>query len=170
MGMGSGARRRHQEAMQQNQAAMDAAERRHAEALQQQRDAQQRQYESQQQAMEMQRQAYEAQVDNQRQANANLQTAMGEQSARFTAMMEQAEQRNQRMLEVMNRQLEQAREQMKQQGEQWNKANQKAPDVGTLRNRNQQEGKGGQGSTMLTGARGVDKDKLLLGRASLLGG
>ncbi len=62
------------------------------------------------------------------------------------------------------------REQMKQQGEQWNKANQKAPDVGTLRNRNQQEGKGGQGSTMLTGARGVDKDKLLLGRASLLGG
>lgn len=169
MGFGSGAKRRHAEQMEQNRQAMEAADRRHAEALQLQREAQQRQYEQQQQAMVQQQQAYEAQLAGQQQANANLQTAMGEQAARFTTMMADAKAQSDAMLGVMRAQLAQAQEHMKQQGEQWNKANQKAPDVGTLRGRNQQEGKGGQGGTMLTGARGVDKEKLLLGRATLLG-
>ena len=94
---------------------------------------------------------------------------MGEQSARFTHMLEQQKQQAEAAQALMRQQLEAMQQQMQQQAEQWNKANQKAPDSAALRGRNLQEGKGGQGSTLLTGPAGVDKDRLLLGRAALLG-
>lgn len=50
------------------------------------------------------------------------------------------------------------------------KANRKAPDIATLLAGNQAGAQGGVGSTMLTGAAGVDPGSLSLGRSTLLGG
>lgn len=50
------------------------------------------------------------------------------------------------------------------------KANRKAPDVGSLLAGNLAGAHGGVGSTMLTGAAGVDPGSLSLGRSTLLGG
>ena len=51
-----------------------------------------------------------------------------------------------------------------------NRANAKAPDVAALLSANQQAAAGGAGSTMLTGATGVDPRQLTLGRSTLLAG
>lgn len=51
-----------------------------------------------------------------------------------------------------------------------NKANQKTPDSASLLSANQDAGAMGQGSTMLTGANGVDPSLLQLGKTTLLGG
>jgi len=56
------------------------------------------------------------------------------------------------------------------QTEQINKANAKSPDVGALLSANQQNAKGGQSGTMLTGPGGIDPSVLSLGKSSLLGG
>lgn len=55
------------------------------------------------------------------------------------------------------------------QVEQLNRVNQKAPDLASIVAQNQQQMRTGQGSTMLTGARGVDPNDLSLGRPTLLG-
>ena len=51
-----------------------------------------------------------------------------------------------------------------------NKANAKMPDVNALLAAAQAAGKGGAGSTMLTGPAGVDPAALTLGKSTLLGG
>lgn len=50
-----------------------------------------------------------------------------------------------------------------------NRANAKAPDVGAMLAANEQAAKGGAGSTMLTGAQGIDPSTLSLGKNTLLG-
>ena len=49
-----------------------------------------------------------------------------------------------------------------------NRANAKVPDLGGLVRANA-AGSNGIGSTMLTGASGIDPDKMLLGKSTLLG-
>lgn len=51
-----------------------------------------------------------------------------------------------------------------------NAANMKSPDVGGLLAAAANGNRSGQSSTMLTGASGVDPNKLSLGRSNLLGG
>lgn len=57
----------------------------------------------------------------------------------------------------------------KQADQAFNKANAKTPDIGALDAANQMQAKGGVGSTMLTGAAGVDPTALTLGKTTLLG-
>lgn len=52
----------------------------------------------------------------------------------------------------------------------YNKANPKSPDMASMLASNKRDASGGAGSTLLTGALGVDPNALLLGRQSLLGG
>lgn len=52
---------------------------------------------------------------------------------------------------------------------QFNKANQKAPDIAAIVDNNRNAMRGGLGATFLTGSQGVDQSQLQLGRASLLG-
>lgn len=52
---------------------------------------------------------------------------------------------------------------------QFNKANQKAPDIAAMMSRNQDAMKGGIGTTFLTGAQGVAPSALTLGKSTLLG-
>jgi acetyl/propionyl-CoA carboxylase alpha subunit len=66
-------------------------------------------------------------------------------------------------------QLAQADRMYKMQSEAANKANQKAPDAGTITSQNVQQSRGGQAGTMLTGGAGVDMSSLLLGKNTLLG-
>lgn len=54
--------------------------------------------------------------------------------------------------------------------QQFNKANQKAPDIAAMFSRNQEAMKGGIGTTFLTGASGVAPSNLTLGKTTLLGG
>lgn len=54
--------------------------------------------------------------------------------------------------------------------QEFNKANAKKPDIGAITSANQQAAAGGAGSTMLTGAMGVDPTSLSLGKTTLLGG
>jgi len=51
-----------------------------------------------------------------------------------------------------------------------NRANAKSPDTAAAMAAALMSGKGGNGSTMLTGAGGIDPSKLLLGKQTLLGG
>lgn len=51
-----------------------------------------------------------------------------------------------------------------------NKANAKLPDIAAIAAANQRLATGGAGSTLLTGPQGVDPQKLLLGKTTLLGG
>jgi hypothetical protein len=51
-----------------------------------------------------------------------------------------------------------------------NKANMKRPDTGAIMDAAMQAGKGGAGSTMLTGPGGIDPSALQLGKNTLLGG
>lgn len=51
-----------------------------------------------------------------------------------------------------------------------NKANQKQPDSSALLSAQKQAGQGGVGSTLLTGAQGLDLQSLQLGKKTLLGG
>lgn len=53
--------------------------------------------------------------------------------------------------------------------QQFNKANQKAPDIAAMMSRNQDAMKGGIGTTFLTGASGVAPTALALGKSTLLG-
>lgn len=53
--------------------------------------------------------------------------------------------------------------------EQFNKANQKAPDIAAMMSSNQQAMKQGIGATFLTGPSGVAPSALTLGKPSLLG-
>lgn len=57
-----------------------------------------------------------------------------------------------------------------QQDQAMNKANAKTPDLQAILAGNLSAGGGGAGSTLLTGASGVDGSKLLLGKSTLLGG
>lgn len=57
-----------------------------------------------------------------------------------------------------------------QQDQALNKANAKTPDLQSVLAGNLTGGGGGAGSTLLTGSSGVDGNKLLLGRSTLLGG
>lgn len=50
-----------------------------------------------------------------------------------------------------------------------NQANQKTPNLAALFGANKMAGGGGVGSTMLTGAQGVNSNSLSLGRSTLLG-
>jgi hypothetical protein len=50
-----------------------------------------------------------------------------------------------------------------------NQANMKSPDTGAMMSAAMMSGKAGVSGTMLTGAQGVDKDKLKTGRSTLLG-
>lgn len=54
--------------------------------------------------------------------------------------------------------------------QQFNKSNQKAPDIAAMMSRNQDAMKSGIGSTFLTGAQGVAPSALALGKSTLLGG
>lgn len=57
-----------------------------------------------------------------------------------------------------------------QQEQQFNKLNGKQPDTAALMDQNMQAGKNGPSGTLLTGPRGIDPSKLLLGKNTLLGG
>ncbi len=63
----------------------------------------------------------------------------------------------------------QAQKQAEQADQDFNKANQKAPNTGALLSANQQAGAAGSSGTMLTGPSGVDPNKLDLGKNTLLG-
>ena len=54
--------------------------------------------------------------------------------------------------------------------QQFNKANQKAPDIAAMFSRNQDAMKQGMGATFLTGPSGVAPSNLTLGKTTLLGG
>lgn len=54
--------------------------------------------------------------------------------------------------------------------QQFNKANQKTPDIAAMFSRNQDAMKQGIGTTFLTGAQGVAPSNLTLGKTTLLGG
>lgn len=54
--------------------------------------------------------------------------------------------------------------------EQFNKANQKVPDILAMFDSNSQAARTGMGGTFLTGPAGVDNSLLTLGKSSLLGG
>jgi hypothetical protein len=66
-------------------------------------------------------------------------------------------------------QIDAANKLYQSQSEATNRANQKQPDTATINANNQQQGKGGQSGTLLTGPAGVDLSKLKLGQATLLG-
>lgn len=63
-----------------------------------------------------------------------------------------------------------AREQALKAERDFNRVNQKKPDLAAMLAGNASSASGGAGSTMLTGPSGVDTSSLRLGRASLLGG
>lgn len=54
--------------------------------------------------------------------------------------------------------------------QQFNRANQKAPDIAAMAARNQDAMKAGMGATFLTGSQGVAPSALTLGKTTLLGG
>ena len=54
--------------------------------------------------------------------------------------------------------------------QQFNKANQKSPDIAAMFARNQEAAKSGMGATFLTGPAGVAPSALTLGKSTLLGG
>jgi hypothetical protein len=54
--------------------------------------------------------------------------------------------------------------------QQFNKANQKSPDIAAMFSRNQEAMKSGTGATFLTGPQGVAPSNLVLGKTTLLGG
>lgn len=54
--------------------------------------------------------------------------------------------------------------------QQFNKANQKTPDIAAMFSRNRDAMKSGIGTTFLTGASGVAPSNLTLGKSTLLGG
>lgn len=54
--------------------------------------------------------------------------------------------------------------------QQFNKANQKTPDIAAMFSRNQDAMKQGMGATFLTGPSGVAPSALTLGKTTLLGG
>ena len=62
-----------------------------------------------------------------------------------------------------------AKKQAQQADQEFNRANQKSPDVGALLSANQQRSLSGQSGTMLTGSQGVDPNSLSLGKSTLLG-
>lgn len=64
----------------------------------------------------------------------------------------------------------QAAKQAQQSEEQFNRANQKSPDIAAMFSRNQDAMKTGIGATFLTGPQGVAPSNLVLGKTTLLGG
>lgn len=56
------------------------------------------------------------------------------------------------------------------QEQEFNKLNGKRPDIGAMSDQNAMDAKAGPSGTLLTGPAGVDPNKLLLGRSTLLGG
>lgn len=161
------------EAQRQQQAQADAALRQQAEALQ-------AQLAQQQAAMTMQQQAYDAQLAQARDVQAQQQVAYDQQleQARLLATQQQ-DQFNKSYAQAQQSAAQQAADsaaqlgnlqtQMKLQQEAMNKANQKTPDLAGIDAKNRQASRSGQGGTLLTGAGGVQLDKLLLGRSALLG-
>lgn len=79
----------------------------------------------------------------------------------------QANKANQQQRAYQKNALEMSRKQADLADQANNKANAKVPDIAALLAGNQAPG--GVGSTMLTGAGGVDTSKLTLGRNTLLG-
>lgn len=63
-----------------------------------------------------------------------------------------------------------AQQQQATADQQLNKANARAPDTAGITSQLQQNAKGGQGSTLLSGPLGVDQSTLSLGKSTLLGG
>lgn len=70
---------------------------------------------------------------------------------------------------AMNQAKDNADKQAKQAEQDFNRANQKAPDTNALLSAAQQSGKAGASGTMLTGPQGVDPNSLSLGKSTLLG-
>lgn len=69
-----------------------------------------------------------------------------------------------------NKKAEQrAKEQAETAEREFNRQNQKTPDLASILSSNKASTTGGAGSTMLTGAQGVGADQLTLGKSSLLG-
>ncbi len=66
-------------------------------------------------------------------------------------------------------QAETARKQLNQEEQQFNRQNQNKVDMSSLLE-GEQAGGSSLGSTMLTGAQGVDRSKMNLGQSQLLGG
>lgn len=54
--------------------------------------------------------------------------------------------------------------------QQFNKANQKTPDIAAMMSKNQDAMKSGMGATFLTGPQGVSPSSIGLGKTTLLGG
>lgn len=81
-----------------------------------------------------------------------------------------AEQNRKATNEAADRAEAQALRQEKASDEASNKANQKSPDTQAILSAAQQAAKGGVGGTLLTGSTGVDKNQLMLGKNTLLGG
>lgn len=63
-----------------------------------------------------------------------------------------------------------AQREAQRQEQQMNAANAKAPDASNVLAKAQQDAKGGQSGTMLTGPQGIDPSMLALGKNTLLGG
>lgn len=70
--------------------------------------------------------------------------------------------------QAMQQQQQLADRQAKTAEQQFNRQNQKKPDIGSIMQQNARAGEAG--STMLTGPSGVSNDQLSLGRSTLLGG
>lgn len=161
------------EAQAQQQAQADAA-------LKQQADALQAQLAQQREAMTMQQQAYDAQLAQARDVQTQQQVAYdaqleqarqvaAQQQQQFTQSYAQAQQAAAEQAAQSAAQLGNMQTQMKLQQEAMNKANQKTPDLAGIDAKNRQASRAGQGGTLLTGANGVEADKLLLGKTTLLG-
>lgn len=69
-----------------------------------------------------------------------------------------------------NRAADRAKQAAATQEQQFNKLNGKRPDLGALTDANSLDSKAGASGTLLTGPAGVDPNKLLLGKTTLLGG
>lgn len=63
-----------------------------------------------------------------------------------------------------------AKQAASEQEQQFNKLNGRHPDIGAMTDQNALDAKSGAGGTLLTGPAGVDPNKLLLGKTTLLGG
>jgi acetyl/propionyl-CoA carboxylase alpha subunit len=103
-------------------------------------------------------------------SQASAAATLAAQKEAATQQFTLATQAQQAQQQAQQAQISQADRMYQMQSEAMNKANQKAPDVGTITSQNVQQSRGGQAGTMLTGGAGVDMSSLLLGKNTLLGG
>lgn len=151
-----------QAAQEANRQALDQQQRQADAALAAQNEAQRLQLEQANKALTAQQEAYAAQMSQ-------AEKALLAQQQQADAMLGQATSQAAAQQAAMAAQLAASQQQFEQQTQQINRANQKAPDTANIISENIRGAKGGQSGTLLTGPAGVQTDKLLLGRSTLLG-